>query len=425
LKALIKLGQTTELVKLLDDPGLAADMKLRAARHLASSKDARERASGLHYLLTNGSNLDKTMALKLVAKFKHRDLGPALLKMLADHPGELTNTILDTMVALADPSLIAPLSGFVKGSMAKRVSAAEVRLIGIQDTDFVLKLTSNKSSIVRVLAVRVLGERLKGRAAIPPNIAAALGRALKDESEDVRIAAAAALANSSDKKQLKLLVGLASDQEPRLRAVACTAASKLGGPSAKKVLLAGLTDPDDVVRIAALKGVGVLKIRESMPTLISLGNYQNPQVRRLVYQAFVQMLQPGEALKYQQFLTGGLTDRDKAVKLACLAALKGLKDRKVIAAVSDMKIDPDVEVRKLTVDVLAAAGTPDAAEALESMATIDSDSGVRVAALNALGKLNQPDIVDFLRELVKSEQDQDGDKAVIQAAKRILDELSR
>ena len=89
-----------------------------------------------------------------------------------------------------------------------------------------------------------------------------------------------------------------------------------------------------------------------------------------------------------------------------------------------MKIDTNKEVRMLAVQVLAAAGTPDAADALEDMATIDADSAVRVTALKALAGLNQPDLVGFLKEMIKHEQEQGGDKAVIRTANQILDGLS-
>ncbi len=424
LSALIKLGLTKQLVTVLSDPNLPGDMKLQSARYLAGLKDQKPRVEGLRYLLKHGNDKDKIMACNRVLRFKDRDLAPALLNDLANKPGKEAQSALDALVALGDPALIKPMVGLIKGTLADKVSKAVVKLIDTLSVDKVLKMTSDSNPVVRMLAVQVLGLRLKGRATIPPNIGNALGKALKDSSIDVRRQAAAALAKSDDQKQLRALCGLASDQDHHLRAIACMAAAKVGGTTGQAILLSGLNDTSDDVRLAALKGIAKLKIRKAMPVLVTLGNYQNTDVRRMAYKALTSMLKPDEVLKYRGFLIQGLTDRDKQIKRLCLQALRGVKDRKVILAVGDMKIDPDKTIRMLAIAVLAAAGTPDAIDALESMATIDENPEVRVSALKALAKLNKPDLVDFLKELLKHEEDQGGSKAVINAAKAILKSLA-
>lgn len=424
LSALIKLKMTKELVKVLDNTDLPNGMRLQSARYLSVVPDRKARIAGLQYLLKNGNELDKGLACGLAKKFKDKELAPALLSDLANKPGKESQSALYALVSFGESEMIRPMSRLIAGPLAEKAADAVIQLIKTRPLSEILKLATDPDTRIRTLAVRVLGRQLKGQDTIPPKIAKILGKALKSTSNPVKTAAAAALANSNDQRQLKLLCGLSSDQDPKLRTVACIAATKVGGTTGTTILMSGLNDTSDKVRLAAIQGIIKLKIRDAMPVLITLGNYQNLKVRRLAYKAFIGMLKPGETLQYRQFITRGLTDRDKTIRLTCLQALRGIKDRKIVAAIGDMKIDPDKTVRRQAIEVLETAGTPNAVEALEDIATIDADQNIRIAALKALAKTNPPDLVNFLQELLKHEKEQEGNKEIIGTIQDILKSLA-
>ncbi len=282
-----------------------------------------------------------------------------------------------------------------------------------------------------------------GAAAVP-----ALGKALKDPDQSVRLQAARVLGNlgPAAREALPDLVDALSGANGPVRALAARAVGRIGAPARPTVphLLVLLKDPDQRAREAAVRAlirIGPVAVENVVPALAkAVQNDDDAAVRRLAAGALGEY--GPDAKGAVTALTHALDDEEPDVKIAAAIVLgligpdakpantklRGLvKDRNIavaLAAASALSVtdpkNPDALqalqsaltnrepfVRLMACNILAAMGPEarSAAPALERLLK-DSSPDVRLAAAEALVRINpaHPDaaavVVNAIPELV-------------------------
>ena len=401
ISVLTTLKLFNALNKVVKDGDVPVKIRIEAAKTLINQADTSKDV--LELLLRNGPDQYKEQSCKKIEEKGEKSLLPVILNVIANHKGKYVKTCLNTVVALGDSKLIKPLLKLAD-SVSQAYEAA-IEIMKKRSLKEVLSATNSTDPRVRDLAVLTLGAIIKGQDHVPADIYRAMKRLLKDSDKKVQLDTVKVLALTNDKKVLQSLLGFFSNSDENFRTVALIAAEKIPSDKSKNMLLQGLSDISDKVKLQAIKGVHKLRIGKAVTTLLTMTGYQNMKIREAVFDALKDLIPKNQIMKYKNTFLQGLIDKDPKIRLICLDALMGTKDSTIVSAVGDKRIDPDPKVRLKAVEFLKAAATSDAVDALQTFATIDSDVRVRIAAIKALVAIDPPGLVDFLRELLKHEND--------------------
>ncbi|NOZ01434.1 MAG: hypothetical protein GXP54_06040 [Deltaproteobacteria bacterium] len=417
-KGLISLGAGAVMVKALHDDRVDAQTRGILARHLASSKIASERTEGLSYLIKSGDAAQAVWAAGVLGDTRPGDgLGLLYQALLRNEP-EVRSAAVKAIGAYHNPVSLKPLLGSIHDDREKAlVEQVAVEVIAAQNLDTILALMEGRDVTIRRLAMKALGDALKG-ALPPPRAISVLKARLGDKDLDVRRAAVYALARVSDPKVATSIMKLSGDPDDEIRAAAVVAAAGSNDPAAAGILVKALSDPSDKVKSAALDGVAAKGIQAARASLKMLGQHRNVEVRRKAVTTYLGLLKPGEAAGELDFLTRLLWDRDPDVKLAAIGAVKQVHERRAIIAISGLVIDPSRKVKEAAIKALAGTHEKDALEGIEK-AVFDDDGSIRMLALDALATLGRSEALDFLSEVIRMEKDPQV-KARAEATRKIL-----
>lgn len=232
------------------------------------------------------------------------------------------------------------------------------------------------------------------------------------------------------------VAGLA-DPDQRVRAAAVRLLSALGGNEAKELLRSQTSDPDAAVRAAAVQGLGALRAGAAEPDFLRLLGDPKPQVR----EAAIRATAAAELRSLAPTLIELLEDNDETVRQAAAQALGDLGEATAVPPLARaFSAAPPAEREIITraVSRLDPAATPEliaalltspdaisqraAARALARVRASGSpeilirlsgstDAGVRATALDALGRCGQMEGINLVSPIVAAALD-DPDAAV-------------
>ena len=197
------------------------------------------------------------------------------------------------------------------------------------------------------------------RAAVPRTtrdsaVVAALIARLKDESAEVRRAAADALGKFEDTRAVPALVSALADRNSEVRAAAAGALGNLKDPRAIRGLTSLLSDASADVRKRALDALSEYDSGVKADDIVPL-----------------------------------LKDADADLRHSAAHALGQLGDRSAGAALAPLVRDPSHEVRAAAIESIAQLHDT-AHRAIISFGTADADANVRRQALEAIDELGSP-----------------------------------
>lgn len=154
------------------------------------------------------------------------------------------------------------------------------------------------------------------------------------------------------------------------------------GPAADRdQILAGLESPDEESRRLCVEQLSELPIEEALPLLSRRLGDDVWRVRKAAVERLTCFL---DHPSVQELLIDSLSDgEDPGRRNSAFEALVACGSRVTARLVAELS-SPDVDVRKLVIDALAAIGDPAARGSLVA-ATFDPDTNVRAAAVEALG----------------------------------------
>ncbi len=402
--ALVQLNATDRMAETLPDDSVDLGTREAFARRLADSGSPNQKSAALSHLVSKGSEAGAAFAVGRLAETRPADGLKLLYGALLRPEPAVRQAAAKAVGTYRDADGIAPLLAAAKTpedrALAEQVT---VSILASQSLDAVLAKMDDADVTVRRLAMKALGDALKGSAP-PPKAVTVLQTRLQDPDLGVRRAAVYALARLPDDKVAASLLKLARDPDAELREAAVVAATRLTTPEAEKVLLGGLEDESDKVKAAALDAVASRRMVAARESLALLCSYLDTSVRRKAVQAWVALLQPGEAAANYNFLSSLLYDKDPEIKIAILRIVITIPERKALVAVSSLAIDPDPQVKLAVIDALSKTREKDAMEGVQK-AVFDGDPAIRMAALDGLQRLGRPEAIDFLNELINLESD--------------------
>jgi HEAT repeat protein len=195
---------------------------------------------------------------------------------------------------------------------------------------------------------------------------------LDDPDERVRVTAIRALGRIGDRRALPALVERADDPLGSVRLALCQALGQLGDPAGVPTLTELLHDEDETIRLGAARALGKIQGAAGSRTLLS----------------------------------AALLDPSQTVRRHARKALAERRSPDVLPALTGALSGGTPEVRAGAAQVLADLGDPSAVPAL-LRALEDPDARVRGAAGHALGRTApaDPAVLDGLRRQFSKEDD--------------------
>lgn len=415
---LIQLNALAPMVKALQDDRVDEATREVLARHLGQSGPPGEQAAGLTYLIVSGPAEQAAWAAGHIGKTKPADGIKLLYQALLRDEAEVRAAAARSVGAFRNPVSLKPLLGSIRTDAEKTlVEQVAIGIVAAQSLDTILSLMEGRDVTIRRLAMKALGDALKG-ALPPPRAITVLKSRLGDKDLDVRRAAVYALARVPDPRVAASIMALSTDPDEEIRAAAVVAAASSNEAGASGILLEALSDMSDKVKAAALDGIASKRIRAAREQLKLLGQHRNTDVRRKAVKTYLDLMEPGEAAGDLDFLTRILWDRDTQVKLAAIEVVKQVHERRAIIAISGLVIDPDHDVKVAAINALACTHERDAMEGVQK-AVFDDDKSIRLLALDSLVTLGDKGALDFLNEVIGMEKDPEV-KARAQAAQKAL-----
>ena len=241
---------------------------------------------------------------------------------------------------------------------------------------------------LRQMAIRALAGFAKGSRP-RPDVVSILQEARKDSDLQIRRSAVFALARLQDDGIARDLSEMRKDPDAEIRlqvATAITAASPKF-TDAGKLLDEMVKDTDKKVRIEAIGGLAKRKELASVPALKNLTQQPDPEVRRAVFAALLQLRTPENAADLRPVFQKGMSIQDSQVRLSCVQALADKTAAgEDLEALRQAAFDQSKEVKLAAIAVLQASKLPEAMDALANLFG-DPDMEVREKALEALASI--------------------------------------
>jgi HEAT repeat protein len=331
----------------------------------------------------------------------------------------------------------------VRAALARQLADAEVRgdvvesLVrhGSRVVDLLVAQLAAEDDATRLAAITALG-RVGDRRATPALIDAL------DDSPEIVVAAAAALAKLGDARAFEPLLRLVAHRDPSVRQATIGALNSLGHPdmparvavmlddsdprvreSAVRIagyfgyretaarLIASVTDPEETVRRAALEHLPYLDDPAVVPAMTAALDRETPRVRAEAARALARTEHPQAV----EALRRALGDADGWVRYYAARSLGELQDRASTRALSALAADDAApHVRIAALEALGTIGGAAASAALRRLSA-DPQSDVAAAALTALGHVADAEGLAPLQQALRS-----GDVSRRSAAVRAL-----
>jgi HEAT repeat protein len=169
----------------------------------------------------------------------------------------------------------------------------------------------------------------------------------------------------------------------------------------KHVILDGLSSSDGEVRRLSVEQLPQLEIEEAVPYLAERLGDEVWRVRKAAVECLVRCI---EHPPVQETLVASLADGDDPGRRnSAFEALVACGSRVTPRLITELS-NPDVDVRKLVVDALAAIADPGTREPLVHAIT-DTDTNVRAAAAEALGMVGGVEEVEKLLGVVNAPEE--------------------
>ncbi|HEY7533508.1 MAG TPA: HEAT repeat domain-containing protein [Nitrospiraceae bacterium] len=238
----------------------------------------------------------------------------------------------------------------------------------------------------------------EGPPVAPERAIRSLTELLHDPHSEVRRAAAESLGKIGDPKTAAALLGVLSDQEPRVRAAAALAIGRLGpsgGEKAAQAVVEALDDHDELVQRAAV--IAISELEPAPRVLASVAKFLSAKevsTRRSVTQALSMI----DARPWLPDLVKVLQDGDAEVRQNAVVALAELGDPNIAPLLRDRLIrDPSAAVRSEAAFRLGKIADPDTIKVLAASANQDRDPVVRRWAQGGLDNVRSSSGSDSMR----------------------------
>ncbi len=268
---------------------------------------------------------------------------------------------------------------------------------GLKDeatTQQLLKQMESFSGSRRMLLIYVLGDR-GDDSALPAVLAA-----VKDEDEDLRVAAMSVLGTLGDRSVLDVLIDGAGEGSDAIKSAALQSLMELEGEDVDKELTARLLSSQGEQRLVLVTVVGQRGVTDAVPTLLKYTSASDSQLRRATIDALGMTVGLDELPELVDLLMKNNSSAVEAsLRDALQKACQRMPDRDQAAGILLNRMDraSTADEGKL-MNLLIYVGGKRALEGVGSAAKGRDDSAAD-AATQTLGKWLTPDAAPVLLEL--------------------------
>ncbi len=397
--------------------GTAARRALRGTA-CDTLQDSLVRFSALHAL----EALEEPMlAEELSSVLGDPMLGPAGLALLGRN--ESDPMALDTLLKGLSSGVRAARESSMRGvlRLAARLDGAEQSDLYAQLEELARSAPNLTDSAVARLPDADLGTQLvlvqflgllRARSAVVPILEVGRDEALAQVVLETVAAIGPVAAEELDSAWARL-------SQERRRA-ACEVLGRVGGPRAVERLIATLDDADPMLRAAAARSLGALRVEKALVPLVRrlehAASEEDPEgesERSALCDAIVALAGPDAegrapalAARAVELLTNALSGSSDETRLVAARALGRIARRDDADLVALLMKDPSARVRRAAVEAIARLEPERTPEPLH-LAIADESPAVRIAAARALGASRSDGVFDDLRRLAE-----DGDLRV-------------
>ena len=297
--------------------------------------------------------------VKLYESKDKRTVDLLINKGLNDDDFFVRRTTVEALGKLRDKKAIAPLIKMYEKDPAIReeIALAVGQIGGQEGIRFLTELAKSRDYIERGHGVIGLAQTKN------KELSSFYYHAAKDQEYFVRKRAVRAIGLLERRKDISVYKKLASDNDIHVRGYALEDIGRAGEKGLYKYIDRGLRDKDPFVRKSAVHAAGMLKSNRAVKIL-------------------------SELLK-----------RDVALKKDIIRALREIGSKKVFKLFLTMLNDPDIEVRKISIDALGDFKDKRAVEPL--IALYEKDPGVRKRVLIAIANIDDKRVYNFFEKIAK------------------------
>jgi len=369
------------------------EVRNQAAMAMAGWLDPEVVEDGLIEALSDPEPEMRSLVAEILGRSSSERLVDRLLPELAmkDHSRRLL--AINILGRLKNPRTRKPLQGLLEDSSAEIRSAAYIALS---------TLTAEGLS-GEVLARGIADASPRVRRAVASSISAETGTPLegtllvllRDQDQDVRLAAIEALGRIGDPSCAEDLIRAFSDAPKHLCLAVLKAMGNLRNTRSLRFLTGFLKKPDPDLKHIAIESLGMLKDKRSVPDLIKAMDDSDWSIRSAAVQALARI---GDR-RCAGALREGLKDPDDIVKKEAIRTLGALGDQ--AAANAMLPFLHDEHVQDEVLKSLERLGIPDLVPFAEHFRRSNARLKCRLVAL--LGRLRKPGMVEFLTGILDQE----------------------
>lgn len=394
----------------LDDA--STRVRLAAARAIASSADKRsgdilagalddadrfvraEAAFGLGDRLDDRAAAELTAivrggygavwrAARLLGALEHKPAAAALVSAFGNSDSSARGNAVEAVGILGAKQYVPQVAALLKDSSYRVRVDTILALEKLDPEEAAVKiapLLEDPSMEPRGTAAKALG-RLGDKRAVD-----ALVKAVKDIKCDCRVEAAVSLGKIKDQRAVEPLVEIFKTSNNKRLHEACTAALvELKSPEATRLLLGLLTDGESNVRAVAAKSLEGIADVKSFDALVNATKDQDPLVRKRALWALTSFPGPGTI----GIMAAALGDADDQVANAAQGALREMADPRAIEPVANILKTGNDDMRVRAAKVLGMMKAPEAVPPLIA-ALKDPIQAVRARAAWSLEDCGDP-----------------------------------
>ncbi|MDB4957742.1 MAG: domain containing protein [Myxococcales bacterium] len=255
-------------------------------------------------------------------------------------------------------------------------------------------------------------------------------RALTDEDEAVRHAAARALGNGGATAAVPTMIDWLAASEPKTKSAAAEVLGDIGTQEAAQALTRSLGDPDAGVRQRAVKALGKIGLRGNPAVVIAMIPRLEDDKSEVRREAVDQLEQLGDKRAVIP-LVARFGDTSPEVRKSAVRAVGKLGDRSAVPALVRLMNDPDEGVRMAAAGSLGALGAIEAIDALTEQLNTGSDafkgkvaySLGQIASTPGSGKAGEDAMHKLVENLVYAAQRKPAQEALRVAGKAAVPAL--
>ena len=351
-ESILKLKDLEALKRTLTRPEVEPDFREQAARTLMAEVDKPTSQIGLRYLLTEASDKGALDALDVIQMRTYADMAQDLVVLYVHPSPEIAAKAVEVTGALKLVDQIPDLAQAAKrAELTEKSRAAMSALMAPLSLDEIVALSEDKELVVRELALRAATPYVTDKAKRKLVLKMLYG-ALGDPDVTLRRSSALALLDTKDPAVLAKLMEASADQDAQVRLTVVDGAIALQDEQGDKVLLSLIDDPDDKVKLAVVKAIGVRGIKEAMEKLKFRVNHRDLEMRRAVLATIVVLNEtPEDHKQFLQVYQKAIFDVDVEIKIAGLTGIQWINDPNVVALLTDgtLKFHKDPLVRAATI----------------------------------------------------------------------------